>query len=187
MTASRFMDARNVAHHAAQSVSAWGATHLETDPNHDYANLGWHRKLEVDPSAPTDPIECSEGLSLVGEVRVVDRDPVDLAVTGHDAGGVAFLEATVENATVTDVVPADAVVSSETRFGNPATVVSLTVSRDTPRTGQILGFTVDAHEARLGLAGPGTFMISATVRDYNGNVTHTVRPVTGTLEAPCAN
>lgn len=47
MAASRFMQARNAAHHASQVVSAWGATHLPADPNHDYANLGWDSKLDA--------------------------------------------------------------------------------------------------------------------------------------------
>lgn len=47
MVAPRFMEARNAAHHAAQVVSAWGATHLPADPEHGYANLGWDGKLHA--------------------------------------------------------------------------------------------------------------------------------------------
>ena len=36
-----FAAAREVLHHAAQVASALGATHLEADDDHQYANLGW--------------------------------------------------------------------------------------------------------------------------------------------------
>ncbi|MBX2797052.1 MAG: hypothetical protein KTR31_05275 [Myxococcales bacterium] len=47
MTQSRFMEARNAAHHAAQVVSALGATHLPPDPDTEHSNLGWDARLEA--------------------------------------------------------------------------------------------------------------------------------------------
>ena len=51
MSNSRFMEARNAAHHAAQVISAWGATHLGIGKApaevHELANLGWDAKLDA--------------------------------------------------------------------------------------------------------------------------------------------
>ena len=62
-----FTATRNAMHHAAQVASAWGATHLDADPDHQYANLGWDPALraligrQADESITADEIAARLG------------------------------------------------------------------------------------------------------------------------------
>ena len=131
------------------------------------------------------PGDEEPGRFFGGDMALVRGYPVRILVSAADSGGIRYVSAHLQNATVSDVQPPDTARRTQDSRGRTFLILERSLPADDPGTPQVISFEVTPAGAPSGILGAGQFQIAGFARDYSGNSAETTFPAVGTLASFC--